>query len=223
MQAGEAAQTAMIARQYGKKIQLGTLASVRSGYTFRERVDELASGGNAHVAQIKDVRSAWETTSVATVQPGQLPLINWTGKEKSFVRPGSVLLPARGSKGGYFRASCLVAGQEPELPVVVSSQFLVLTPKQGVLPEFLCWSLNRPEMQHWISEGAGGQGTSLVMLNAKAAKALELQIPDLATQQKILHLNALWEKEQRLTRALLNNRETMLQGMFQHLLMEKCS
>ena len=55
------------------------------------------------------------------------------------------------------------------------------------------------------------------------SKELELAIPDLSTQQKILHLNELWEKEQQLTQTLLNNRETMLQGMFQHLLMEKSS
>ena len=99
----------------------------------------------------------------------------------------------------------------------------MITPKQGILPEFLCWSLNRPEMQHWISEGAGSQGTSLVMLNATTAKALQLNIPTLAIQQKIMRLNELWEKEQQLTQALLSNRETMLQGMFQHLLMEKSS
>ncbi len=38
-----------------------------------------------------------------------------------------------------------------------------------------------------------------------------------------MRLNELWEKEQQLTQALLSNRETMLQGMFQHLLMEKSS
>ncbi|MCK9237953.1 MAG: restriction endonuclease subunit S [Thiopseudomonas sp.] len=202
---------------------LGDIADIRSGFTFREKIDELTSGGNAHVAQIKDVRSAWETTHTAMLHAHQLPMINWEGKDKAFASPGTVLLPSRGSKGGYFRASCLVSDQSSELPVVVSSQFLIITPKQGILPEFLCWSLNRPEMQHWISEGAGSQGTSLVMLNATTAKALQLNIPTLAIQQKIMRLNELWEKEQQLTQALLNNRETMLQGMFQHLLMEKSS
>ncbi|MDY7220292.1 restriction endonuclease subunit S [Denitrificimonas sp. JX-1] len=202
---------------------LGDIADIRTGFTFREKVEEVSVGGNAHVAQIKDVRSAWETTHTARLHAHQLPMIKWEGKDKAFASLGTVLLPSRGSKGGYFRASCLVPDQSSELPVVVSSQFLVITPKQGILPEFLCWSLNRPEMQHWISEGAGSQGTSLVMLNAKLAKELELAIPDLSTQQKILHLNELWEKEQQLTQALLSNRETMLQGMFQHLLMEKSS
>lgn len=200
---------------------LGDIAKVHVGYTFRKSIQELSAGGNAHVAQIKDVRSAWEKTNRNTLQAHQLPLINWQGRDKSFVDPGAVLLPSRGAKGGYFRASCLVADQQSKLPVVVSSQFLILTPREGVLPEFLCWSLNQPKIQHWIAEGAGSQGTSLVMFKAKTAKKLKLKIPDLRVQQKILHLHNLWEKEQQLTQALLQNRETMLQGMFQHLLMEK--
>lgn len=203
-----------------KQKLLGDTAEVRGGFTFREKIDELATGGNAHVAQIKDVRGAWEATNTTSVYAHQLPQIHWQGKDKAFASPGSVLLPSRGSKGGYFRAACLGQSQQSDLPVVVSSQFLVLTPKSGLLPEFLCWSLNQPQMQHWFSEGAGSQGTSLVMLNAKAINELEIPVPDLAIQQKIMRLNELWETEQQLTSALLKNRETMLQGMFQQLLME---
>ena len=202
---------------------LGDIAEVRTGFTFREKVEEISTGGNAHVAQIKDVRGVLEATYTTELRAHQLPQINWQGKEKAFVNPGAVLLPARGAKGGYFRASYLMPDSKSDLPVVVTSQFLVIIPKPGVLPEFICWSLNRPEMQHMLSEGAGSQGTSLVMLSTKAAKSLELAVPNITIQKKIVHLNELWEKEQQLTQALLNNRETMLQGMFQHLLMETSS
>lgn len=201
---------------------LGDIADIRTGYTFREKVEEVSEHGNAHIAQIKDVRGRWEETNSSLLRPRQLPQICWQGKDKAFVHSGSVLLPARGSKGGYFRASCLISSdEEDQLPVVVSSQFLVITPKASVLPEFLCWSLNQPAMQYWLAEGAGSQGSSIVMLNTKVAKELKLEIPSLETQQKILHLNQLWEQEQKLTHALLKNRETMLQGMFQQLLKEK--
>lgn len=202
---------------------LGEVADIRTGFTFREKIAELSQGGNAHVAQIKDVRSAWEATDTSSLQAQQLPLISWEGKDTAFAGPGTVLLPSRGAKGGYFRASWLRPDPQSSLPIVVSSQFLIITPKQGVLPEFLCWLLNRSGTQHRISEGAGAQGTSLVMLSVKAAKEIELEIPTIATQQKIVQLNELWEKEKQLTQALLNNRETMLQGTFQQLLMEKSS
>lgn len=202
-----------------KLMALGDIATIRSGFTFREKIDELTSGGNARVAQIKDVRNEWETTQSSLLKANQLPMIQWEGKDKAFVDSGTVLLPSRGSKGGYFRASCLILDSPAELPVVVSSQFLVLTPKPEVLPEFLCWSLNRPDIQYLLSEGMS-QGSSIVMLNTANAAAIQLKVPSLATQQKIVRLNELWEREQQLTQELLRNRESMLQGMYQHLLME---
>lgn len=203
-----------------KKKLLGDIADVRGGYTFREKIDEISSGGNAHVAQIKDVRSAWEQTYQSSIQAHQLPYIHWEGKDNAYADPEDILIPSRGSRGGYFRASYVMAETQSTLPIVVSSQFLVITVKPGVLPEFVCWLLNQPLIQHRISEGAGGQGTSLVMLNTRVAKELEVLVPDFETQKKIVRINQLWEQEQQLNRALLKNREVMLQGMFQHLLAE---
>lgn len=198
---------------------LAEIASIRTGYTFRGKVAELPEGGNAHIAQIKDARSSWEATNRSTLDADQLPRIQWEGKDKAFVGAGSVILPARGSKGGYFRASCITQNNDA-LPLIVSSQFLIITPNDAVLPEFLCWSLNQPALQYWLAEGAGSQGSSIVMLTAKMAKELTLDIPSLETQRKILHINQLWEQEQELTKALLKNRETQMQGMFQQLLKE---
>ncbi len=200
---------------------LGDIAEVRTGFTFREKVEEIdAAEGTAHVAHIKDVRKAREATNCADLRASQLPTIEWQGKDRAFVAPGAVLLPARGTRGGYFQASCLVEDSASRLPVVVSSQFLIIKPRAGVLSAYLCWALNQPAMQHFLAEGAS-QGSSIVMLNTRQAKALKLQIPSLTTQHKILHLNRLWEQEQQLTQALLENREIMLQGMFQQLLKEK--
>ncbi|CAM5190413.1 hypothetical protein OURE66S_03473 [Oligella ureolytica] len=203
-----------------KLMALGDIATIRSGFTFREKVDELASSGNARVAQIKDVRNEWETTQSALLKANHLPMIQWEGKDKAFVDSGTVLLPSRGSKGGYFRASFLLLDSTSELPVVVSSQFLVLTAKPEVLPEFLCWSLNQPDIQYLLSEGMS-QGSSIVMLNTANAAAIQIKVPPLAIQHKVVRLNELWEQEQQLTQKLLRNRERMLQGMYQHLLMEK--
>lgn len=200
--------------------QLSDIATIRSGFTFREKVDEIPNGGNARVAQIKDVRNEWETTQSALLKANKLPMIQWEGKDKAFVASGTVLLPSRGSKGGYFRASCLLLDSVLELPVVVSSQFLVLTPKPTILSEFLCWSLNRPGIQHLLSESMS-QGGSIVMLNTVNASTIPIKVPPLDIQQKIVHLNALWEQEKQLTQKLLHNRERMLQGMYQNLLMEK--
>ena len=198
---------------------LSDVADIRTGFTFREKIEEVNSiVGNARIAQIKDVREIAEASNSFLLHASQLPAIEWQGKDKALVAAGSVLLPARGSRGGYFRASCVVDEPEETLPLVVTSQFLVLTPMSSVLPEFLCWSLNQPHIQFLLSEGAGSQGSGMVMLKTSIGNEITLNIPSIETQKKIIHLNQLWEKEQSLTQALLMNRKTMLQGMFQQLL-----
>ncbi|MDF5159509.1 restriction endonuclease subunit S, partial [Vibrio parahaemolyticus] len=78
-----------------------------------------------------------------------------------------------------------------------------------------------PAIQFLLSEGAGSQGSAMaVMLKTSIGNEIQLTIPSIERQKKILHLNQLWEKEQALTQALLTNRKTMLQGMFQQLLNE---
>lgn len=207
--------------QSTKVSYLSDIADIRTGYTFREKVEEVPKRiGNAHIAQIKDVREISERSFSSTLCPSQLPMIDWQGKEKSLVPSGAVLLPARGSRGGYFQASCIAYEGSDALPLVVTSQFLVISPKTDVLPEFLCWSLNQPKIQFWLSEGAGSQGTGMVMLKASIGRDIQLEVPSIETQQKILHLNQLWEKEQALTQSLLDNRKVMIQGMFQELLKE---
>ena len=196
--------------------RLGDIAEVRNGFTFREKITEVPAGtGTAHIVQIKDARKVAEETGRTELTPDQLPEITWKGKLNAFVPAGAVILPSR---GGYFKASLLTDHCESRLPVVVSSQFLILYGFTGLLPEFLCWSLNQPSIQRYLKEGAGSQGTNITMLSRKNVQSLEIQIPNLTAQKKILTLNKLWEEEQRLSKALLDNREVMMQGMFQEIL-----
>lgn len=196
--------------------RLAEIAEIRSGFTFRGKIEEVATG-NAYVIQIKDLRKKQAESGTTLVNPAFLPQVIWEGRAKALVEPGTVLLPSR---GGYFRAA-YTSDEVTDRPVIASSQFIIIRPKSSIiLPGFLCWSLNRPSMQHYLEEIAS-QGTSIAMLSTATAKELKLEVPSLETQQKILHLNQLWEQEQQLTHALLKNRETMLQGMFQQLLKEK--
>ncbi|WP_396587737.1 restriction endonuclease subunit S [Bermanella sp. R86510] len=196
------------------KKSLSELANIRTGYTFRGKVEEI-SDGNAHLLQIKDARLQREENKSDIIDAPSLPQINWEGKQNAFVDSGTVLLPAR---GGYFRSSLFTGGDS--LPIVASSQFILITPyNDTVVPEFLCWSLNRPLTQRYL-EDIASQGSNISMLSTATVKDLKIEIPSVETQFKILHINKLWEEEQKLTQALLNNREIMLQGMFQQLLKE---
>jgi len=203
-------------KQSPNQTSLAQIADIRSGFTFRGKIDEVPSG-NAHVIQIKDIRKYQDGTNSDLIKSEELPRIHWDGRANALVMPNTVLLPAR---GGYFRAA-YTGADSSALPIIASSQFILIRPKSDkVTAEFICWSLNQPRLQRYL-EDIASQGSSIPMLSTAAARALKLDIPSLATQHKILDLNRIWAQEQQFTRDLLNNRERMLQGMFLQLLKEK--
>lgn len=197
-----------------KRVKLSDLAEIRTGFTFREKVEEVDSG-NAHVLQIKDIRSNATDTCGYTLFADDLPQIDWQGKDNAIVSLECVLLPCRGE---YLKAHFFVGSQNhaKALPLVVSSQFLILEPKHSVLPEYLCWYLNQPHVQYELRKES--QGSKMPMLSVSTVSQFEVEVPSLDIQQRIIELNRIWEQEQILTQQLFENRKQMMKGIFKQML-----
>jgi hypothetical protein len=200
-------------KQNQNQKQLGDIANIRAGYTFRESVKEV-DDGNAHIVQIKDARKALELSGGHQLLPEYLPEINWKGNQKIFADAECVILPVRGE---YTRAA-YINNQELDInPIVVSSQFLILTPKDNSLDaEYLCWALNQPSAQSYFKQES--RGTRMSMLSMASVSDLKLPLPSVYLQEKIIHLHRLWEREQKLIKNLLQNREQLLKATFDQLL-----
>ena len=195
---------------------IGQIAKIKSGFTFRERIVELKQAeGNAYVVQIKDARKIADESFSHEIHPTLLPEIDWQGKESAFGSSQSVFIPSR---GGYFKAFCLATDTSEHKPVVISSQFIIITPEHSVSTQFLCWYLNQPVMQRILAESS--QGTNMAMLNTEIVKNIKVSAPPICIQEQILRLQKMWQQEQQLTAALAKNREQMMQGMFNQLLKE---
>lgn len=198
-----------------KIVKLSSVAEIRQGFTFREKVIEI-DAGNAHIVQIKDIRQPEQAWGMQ-LRPEVLPKMDWQGKDQAKIVDDCVLLPCRGE---YLKAHYLTVEERSKsaLPIIASSQFLILTPKPTILTEYLCWYLNQTTVQQRLRQG--GQGTKILMLSVASMNDFLIAVPSLDTQRQIVALNRLWEQEQVLTQKLLQNREQMMQGVFQQLLKE---
>ena len=198
-----------------KIVKLSSVAEIRQGFTFREKVIEI-DAGNAHIVQIKDIRQPEQAWGMQ-LRPEVLPKMDWQGKDQAKIVDDCVLLPCRGE---YLKAHYLTVEERSKsaLPIIASSQFLILTPKPMILTEYLCWYLNQTTVQQRLRQG--GQGTKILMLSVASMNDFLIAVPSLDTQRQIVALNRLWEQEQVLTQKLLQNREQMIQGVFQQLLKE---
>ena len=196
-----------------KIVKLSSVAEIRQGFTFREKVIEI-DAGNAHIVQIKDIRQPEQAWGMQ-LRPEVLPKMDWQGKDQAKIVDDCVLLPCRGE---YLQAHYVKPKGKPEsaLPIIASSQFLLMTPKKAVLTEYLCWYLNQSQVQQRLRNE--GQGTKILMLSIANMNDFMIAVPSIETQRYIIDLNQLWEQEQRLTQKLLQNREQMMQGIFQQLL-----
>ncbi len=185
---------------------INNIARIRTGYTFR-KIESASESSGLLGLQINDLRHT------RVIEPAQLSAIEWKGKGKPPVLlPGEVVLAA---KGNHNRAALF---PENDSSVVPSNQFLVLSVRnpECLSPEYLCWALNYPATQQQMAELQSG--SSIPSISKKSLQGMSIPLPPLKTQQKILRLNRLWEEEASLTQALLANRATQLQGLFQALI-----
>ena len=102
-----------------------------------------------------------------------------------------------------------------EQSVVATSQFFIVTAKRsGVFPAYLCWLINLPQSQRSLERS----GSAIQAIGKASLMDMQIPLPPLATQQKLIALQAVWDEEDELIERLQTNREQMLQGIYQHLI-----
>jgi len=183
--------------------KLGKLADIRSGHSFRSKVQQSPDEWDYYVLQLKDVQKNGHIDLTLATQ------VNMT-KEKTprTLQPGDILLRAR---GGYHYSGLFNA----DVPnVIAAGQFFVLTPNTDIIdPAYLCWYINQPIAQQYLERN--DTGTNIPMINKQTISNLPVKLPSLDTQHKIAQIHQVWLKEKKLTEQLLNNREQMMRGMCQ--------
>ncbi len=97
-------------------------------------------------------------------------------------------------------------------PAIVSAPLLrVRVVNKKVLPEYLCWFINQPSAQAFLHSRA--TGTAMTVIGKSALDALQVPLPDLATQERIVALADLSNQEQKLMRELAAKKEKLVNGI----------
>lgn len=130
--------------------------------------------------------------------------------ERHLLEDGDVLIMAKGENN----RACMYTHDIGQ--AVASSTFFVVRIKDRlILPAFLQWFLNTPKIQKRLSELA--RGTHIRSLSKKALVDLEISIPTMEAQEKILMINELWQREKGLTLELINHKEILYQAFLVNL------
>lgn len=118
--------------------------------------------------------------------------------EKHLLQKGDLLFAGKGTSN-----LCRVV--DFEHPAIASTTFYIIRIGDGnILPEYLCWYLSQPKTLATIKAGQVGTGTPLI--RKQILENLEIAIPDLKTQQQIVELAKLQQKEEELLKAITEKR-----------------
>lgn len=179
-------------------MRLADVCAIHTGYTARGRLEPAVAGGVLAI-QLRDI------SPEGVVDPGRLTRVQLDGlADRYFVRAGDVVFRSRGERN---TASALDERlQEPALAVL---PLMVLRPKRDVVtPEYLAWAINQPPAKRHFDSAA--RGTNIRMIPRSSLDDLELDVPDIELQKKIVVLDALAERERELTQLAAAMRRKMI-------------
>ena len=127
--------------------------------------------------------------------------------ERHILRPGDILFAAKGAKNF---ATCY---ESNNVPAVASTSFFVIRLKddlrETIIPGYLVWYINQPVSQKFLKGNA--IGTSMASISKSVLEELEVSIPDLKTQETILNIAQLRNREKQLRARLDILKEQQLQ------------
>lgn len=182
------------------RICLKDIAKVQIGYQLRGRLVSDA-GGTHRIIQMRDVdgNGLFAVGALSRFTPSR-------DAERYVVAAGTVLFQARG------RAN--VANVVPEVPgnTLASSHFFIVVPANGiVLSEYLAWYLNTGPVQSFLKSKV--QGTTMMLVPRGVFDNIEIEVPPIEVQQKIVRLTVLRSGERRLAARLDARRDMLVEAL----------
>lgn len=180
-----------------KIVRLKDVAEARLGYPFRGAIKDVTNG-DAAVVQIKNVDPE------QGIDWGELVKAKLSGrKEPDWLRAGDVLFAARGN-----RNVAVFVDQVPGRTVCAPLFYVLRMRSDAVLPAYLAWYINEAPAQRYFSQAA--EGTFITSIRRAVLEALAVPVPSRDRQELIAKLVAAAQREKKLTKKLIRNREHQL-------------
>ena len=179
---------------------LKDIALVQMGLAFRSRIEPEADGTVA-VIQMRDLTEDNKLShrNLITIKMDKL-------SDRHLVKRRDLIFRSR-------RQTTTAAIIDTKIgPAVVAAPLLrIRVTSKHVLPEYLCWFINQSSAQAFLHSRA--TGTAMTLIGKSALDDLQVPLPDLATQKRIVALADLSNKEQKLMRELAAKKEKLVSGI----------
>ena len=186
-------------------LKIKQLATVRTGYSFRSRL-EASMDGKVAVIQMKDLLQD------NTVGCKKLVKIEMeTVKEHHLAQKGDLVFRSRGQ---ITTAAILL--EDPGRAVVAAPLLRIrITKPDKILPEYLKWYISQRDAQIFLASRA--KGTVQKMIGKQSIEDLEVYLPTLEQQRNIVDLANLSARERAILSTLAKKRDQYISTVLMQL------
>lgn len=184
------------------KISIAGIGRVRSGIAFREAIRHI-EGAPIGVVQAGDIGADGLINPAELLRVSAIPMQG----ELPTLASGEVLLQSRGQT---YRAGAV---PPHEGRMVATASILVITPGPSIRPDYLAYYLNDPITQAELRTRA--TGATIANLKRSALEELEVLVPSLEDQEKIVALGEVLRQQSRIEARLTELRRTQLRALLE--------
>lgn len=185
-------------------VKLKDIASVQMGHSFRSRL-EPDLNGNISVIQMKDL------TEDNRLNAQELVQIDMQGlKEHHRVKTNDVAFRSR----GLTNTAALIE-LSINSAVIAAPLLRIRVENDSVLPAYLCWFINQSSSQSTLLSKA--TGTAVRMIGKPVLEDLEIVLPSLEVQHKIITINRLSIDEKKIMNTLAEKKGVLTEAILMKL------
>ena len=180
-------------------MKLKKIAIIQSGYISRFKI-EPREDGTHFLLQARDIdaeRLTYKSDNLVLFSP-DLSRKDWE------LKTDDVLFMARGA-----RNYSVLINDIPERTLAAACFFIVRVSSDLVLPYYLCWYLNQPQVEHYLSRHSG-RGVHMPVVRRSVLENINIPIPPIEVQVKITKLDVLLQNEMELHDKLAGKRKKLI-------------
>lgn len=175
------------------------LAKIHSGHLSRRKVEAIENG-TYFLLQARDVDS-----QTLAITPESMIRFNPALSPKDIeLKDNDILFMARGSKN-----YAVLFKDLPEQTLAAACFFVVRVTDSRVLPGYLFWYLNQEIVKKYL-ERHSGRGVHMPVVRRGTLESIDIPLPPVEVQQKIIELSELMRKEQELAEQLAEKRRQVI-------------
>ena len=182
---------------------LNQLVDIKSGFLFKNAVSAYKKGDVA-VIQLKDVSLEGEAI-FANIEKIDLPLNNITEP----LKVGDILFKAKTN-----RPVAAMVKEDIGIAVATAHFFILRIKNRNIRPGYLAWFLNQKPAQMYFGKHAGG--SRIMVVNKQVLGELEINLPPLAVQDRIVKLHDLQVREDALLDQLKEKKRVLMERQLRH-------